>query len=166
MLVVRHHDRPGVLAHVFNHLRSGNLNVQETENVIFEGAEAAVARINLDGAPSSQLYLYTADSAQDVWEDRGTLWAFRSSDPAVNDYGDLSQGESVEGTFVPVPRDVAVGYRAQSGQRQWLFYRSLAPAGNRTLVGQNIAGEFCAGRLLDSGKFDEWIEIEACSNDE
>ena len=28
-----------------------NLNVQETENIVFEGAEAAVARINLDGAP-------------------------------------------------------------------------------------------------------------------
>ena len=52
MLVVRHRDRPGVLAHVFEQLRNGNINVQETENVIFEGAEAAVARINLDGAPS------------------------------------------------------------------------------------------------------------------
>ncbi|MDQ3347212.1 MAG: NAD(P)-binding domain-containing protein [Acidobacteriota bacterium] len=50
MLVVRHRDKPGVLAHVFNHLRGGNLNVQETENIVFEGAEAAVARINLDGA--------------------------------------------------------------------------------------------------------------------
>ena len=55
MLVVRHRDRPGVLAHVFEHLRSGNINVQETENVIFEGAQAAVARINLDGAPSEAL---------------------------------------------------------------------------------------------------------------
>ena len=55
MLVVRHRDRPGVLAHVFEHLRSGNINVQETENVIFEGAQAAVARINLDGAPSDAL---------------------------------------------------------------------------------------------------------------
>ena len=52
MLVVRHRDRPGVLAHVFDHLREANLNVQETENIVFEGAEAAVARINLDGAPS------------------------------------------------------------------------------------------------------------------
>ena len=52
MLVVRHRDRPGVLAHVFEHLRSGDINVQETENMIFEGAQAAVARINLDGAPS------------------------------------------------------------------------------------------------------------------
>jgi D-3-phosphoglycerate dehydrogenase / 2-oxoglutarate reductase len=55
MLVVRHRDRPGVLAHVFEHLRNGNINVQETENVIFEGAQAAVARINLDGAPSNAL---------------------------------------------------------------------------------------------------------------
>jgi D-3-phosphoglycerate dehydrogenase len=55
MLVVRHRDRPGVLAHVFEHLRHGNINVQETENVIFEGAQAAVARINLDGAPSNTL---------------------------------------------------------------------------------------------------------------
>ena len=55
MLVVRHRDRPGVLAHVFDHLRADNLNVQETENIVFEGAEAAVARINLDGAPTTEL---------------------------------------------------------------------------------------------------------------
>ena len=55
MLVVRHRDRPGVLAHVFEHLRRGNLNVQETENIVFEGAEAAVARINLDGEPPAAL---------------------------------------------------------------------------------------------------------------
>jgi len=55
MLVVRHRDRPGVLAHVFDHLRSGEINVQETENVIFDGAEAAVVRINLDGQPPDSL---------------------------------------------------------------------------------------------------------------
>ena len=55
MLVVRHRDRPGVLAHVFNNLRRDNLNVQETENIVFEGAQAAVARINLDGSPTSAL---------------------------------------------------------------------------------------------------------------
>lgn len=53
MLVVRHRDRPGVLAHVFDELREGGLNVQETENIVFDGAEAAVARINLDGAPAA-----------------------------------------------------------------------------------------------------------------
>ncbi len=55
MLVVRHRDRPGVLAHVFDHLRARALNVQETENIVFEGAEAAVARINLDGEPDAAL---------------------------------------------------------------------------------------------------------------
>ena len=55
MLVVRHRDRPGVLAHVFDHLSRGGLNVQETENIVFEGAEAAIARINLDGEPSADL---------------------------------------------------------------------------------------------------------------
>lgn len=54
-LVVRHRDRPGVLAHVFEQLRIRNLNVQETENVIFEGAEAAVAHINLDSEALPEL---------------------------------------------------------------------------------------------------------------
>jgi D-3-phosphoglycerate dehydrogenase len=53
MLVVRHRDKPGVLAHVFEYLRVAHLNVQESENIIFAGARAAVARINLDGAPSA-----------------------------------------------------------------------------------------------------------------
>jgi D-3-phosphoglycerate dehydrogenase / 2-oxoglutarate reductase len=54
-LVVRHRDKPGVLAHVFERLRDAGLNVQETENIIFEGAYAAVARINLDAEPSSAI---------------------------------------------------------------------------------------------------------------
>jgi D-3-phosphoglycerate dehydrogenase / 2-oxoglutarate reductase len=54
-LIVRHRDRPGVLAHVFDLLKSGRINVQETDNVIFEGAEAAVARISVDGPPSDSL---------------------------------------------------------------------------------------------------------------
>ena len=60
-----------------------------------------------------------------------------------------------------VPRDAAVGFRAQSGRDQWLVYRSIGPAGNRTVMGQNIAGEFCVGRIHASGKFDNWLEIEA-----
>ena len=55
MLVVRHRDRPGVLAHVFDQLRAAAINVQETENVIFAGAEAAVARINLDRRPEDRV---------------------------------------------------------------------------------------------------------------
>jgi D-3-phosphoglycerate dehydrogenase len=66
MLVVRHRDRPGVLAHVFDHLRSGEINVQETENIIFDGAQAAVARINLDGAPSDTLLKRMQDGNADI----------------------------------------------------------------------------------------------------
>jgi D-3-phosphoglycerate dehydrogenase len=66
MLVVRHRDRPGVLAHVFEHLRHGNINVQETENVIFEGAQAAVARINLDRAPSDALLAAVQQGNADI----------------------------------------------------------------------------------------------------
>ena len=66
LLVVRHRDRPGVLAHVFEHLRSGDINVQETENIIFEGAKAAVARINLDGAPSAALLKQIQDGNNDI----------------------------------------------------------------------------------------------------
>ncbi len=66
MLVVRHRDRPGVLAHVFEHLRSGNINVQEMDNIIFEGAHAAVARINLDGAPSEAILRQVQDGNDDI----------------------------------------------------------------------------------------------------
>jgi D-3-phosphoglycerate dehydrogenase len=66
MLVVRHRDRPGVLAHVFTHLRQANLNVQETENIVFEGAEAAVARINLDGEPSPALCGRIKEGSADI----------------------------------------------------------------------------------------------------
>jgi len=52
LLVVRHLDRVGVLAAVFDHLRTAGINVQETENIVFEGAQAALARIHVTQAPS------------------------------------------------------------------------------------------------------------------
>lgn len=55
MIVVRHRDRVGVLAHVLNALRTAGINVQEMENIVFDGAEAAIARIHLDAAPSDDL---------------------------------------------------------------------------------------------------------------
>jgi D-3-phosphoglycerate dehydrogenase len=53
-LVVRHRDRPGVLAGVLDAIRTAGINVQEMENVVFAGAQAAVARINLEAAPSEE----------------------------------------------------------------------------------------------------------------
>jgi D-3-phosphoglycerate dehydrogenase len=66
MLIVRHRDKPGVLAHVFQLLRDAGLNVQETENIIFEGAEAAVARINLDGQPASDIVMQIRTGHPDI----------------------------------------------------------------------------------------------------
>ncbi len=54
-LVVRHLDRPGVLASVLDAIKAEHINVQEMENIVFEGAAAAVARINLDNAPSKEM---------------------------------------------------------------------------------------------------------------
>ena len=47
-------DRPGVLARVLEAIKAEQINVQEMENIVFEGAAAAVARINLDNAPSRE----------------------------------------------------------------------------------------------------------------
>ena len=54
-LVVRHLDRPGVLAGVLDVVRAAEINVQEMENIIFEGAQAAVARIHLETSPAAEV---------------------------------------------------------------------------------------------------------------
>jgi D-3-phosphoglycerate dehydrogenase / 2-oxoglutarate reductase len=64
LLIVHHFDRVGVLSAVFNQLKHAGINVQETENIVFEGAVAAVARVHLDDAPStSALDAMRAESA-------------------------------------------------------------------------------------------------------
>jgi len=64
LLVVRHRDRPGVLAQVLDAIREAHINVQEMENIVFEGAQAAVARINLEAAPpAATLEKLSADNA-------------------------------------------------------------------------------------------------------
>ena len=60
-------------------------------------------------APASQLYLYKAANGADVWNDRGKLYAFVSDTPGVNDYGDVTEGMTVNGHFIEVPRDIATG---------------------------------------------------------
>ncbi|HKS10955.1 MAG TPA: 3-phosphoglycerate dehydrogenase family protein [Pyrinomonadaceae bacterium] len=67
-LVVRHVDRPGVLAGVLDAIKSEHINVQEMENIVFEGAAAAVARINLDNAPSDAILNQIRSSSSDIIE--------------------------------------------------------------------------------------------------
>jgi D-3-phosphoglycerate dehydrogenase len=67
-LVVRHVDRPGVLAGVLDAIKSEQINVQEMENIVFEGAAAAVARINLDNAPSDAILDRIRSGSTDIIE--------------------------------------------------------------------------------------------------
>ena len=68
MLVVRHFDRVGVLASVFDQLKTAGINVEETENIVFDGAAAAVARIHLDSAPSDEVLNAIKTNSQDIIE--------------------------------------------------------------------------------------------------
>jgi D-3-phosphoglycerate dehydrogenase / 2-oxoglutarate reductase len=68
LLVARHYDRVGVLADVFDQLKAAGINVQETENIVFEGAVAAVARIHLDQAPSDKVLDAIRAKSKDVIE--------------------------------------------------------------------------------------------------
>ena len=68
LLVVRHRDRPGVLAQVLDAIRAAQINVQEMENIIFEGAQAAVARINLEAAPPARMLEHLRAHNEDIIE--------------------------------------------------------------------------------------------------
>tara|TARA_B100002003_G_scaffold82107_2_gene76611 strand:- start:1316 stop:1858 length:543 start_codon:yes stop_codon:yes gene_type:complete len=48
-ITIRHYDRVGVLAAVFEHLRRSEINVQTMQNKVFEGETAAVAVIDVSG---------------------------------------------------------------------------------------------------------------------
>ena len=52
-LVVRHYNRVGVLAGTLDLLREEGINVEEMDNTIFDGAEAACCTLQLDAAPSA-----------------------------------------------------------------------------------------------------------------
>jgi len=50
-MVVRHHDKVGVLASVLATLRKANINVQEMSNTVFQQSQACVAAIRLEEIP-------------------------------------------------------------------------------------------------------------------
>jgi D-3-phosphoglycerate dehydrogenase len=54
-LVVRHFNRVGVLASVLELLREEGINVEEMENTIFDGAQAACCTFQLDTSPSESI---------------------------------------------------------------------------------------------------------------
>jgi D-3-phosphoglycerate dehydrogenase / 2-oxoglutarate reductase len=54
-MVVRHFDRVGVLAFVLDGLREEGVNVEDVENTIFAGAQAACCSMLLDQTPSNRV---------------------------------------------------------------------------------------------------------------
>ncbi len=54
LLVVRHLDKVGVLAHILSVLKDEGASVQEMENIILGGAKAAIAQITIDKEPSEE----------------------------------------------------------------------------------------------------------------
>ena len=66
MLVVRHLNRPGVLAHVIGEIGKAEINIEEMENVIYQGAEAACAKIRLDGEPPETVLQKIRDGSKNV----------------------------------------------------------------------------------------------------
>ncbi len=100
----------------------GRLNHENTVPV--GGNWPGVAMLTTDdtfAAGTSQLYLYSADSGDAVLADEGALYAFQVTateegavdpdDPFnnANDYLDLTPGETWQGQFIEVPREIALG---------------------------------------------------------
>ena len=53
-LVVKHFDKPGVLASILDLIREGNINIEESENVIFQGGVAASCTMKLKSPVSAE----------------------------------------------------------------------------------------------------------------
>lgn len=88
----------------------GRLNHENT--VVVPGGWGQIVALTGDdtfSAPSSQMYMYAAASDDDFLADQGSLYAFVSDIPGVNDYGDLSGSSTTSGSFIPVPRAIALG---------------------------------------------------------
>jgi hypothetical protein len=62
------------------------------------------------------------------------------------------------------PPDRAVGYRVQTGDKQWIIYRSLTARGNRSLLSHNLSSEFLVARFdpaaTGASLADSLVEIE------
>jgi hypothetical protein len=101
------------------------------ENTIAVPGYEQLAMLSTDdtfNAPSSQLYLYLANDESHVWQDKGSLWAFRvtrdngaplnPNDPfnGANDYLDLEPGDEFQGEFIRVPKKIARGTTGEEPQ--------------------------------------------------
>jgi len=65
-LVVRHFDKPGVIANVMTELKEAEINAQELSNVIFDGKKTACCTIQLDAEPSNSVLLNIRNRKDEV----------------------------------------------------------------------------------------------------
>ena len=102
------------------------------ENTVFvPGGWKKMASLSTDDtflAPSSQLYLHTANDESQVFGDKGQLWAFQVTatdegtvDPFdafndANDYLEINTGDAWSGRFIHVPTDIARGITDEQPQ--------------------------------------------------
>lgn len=75
ILTVRHRNRPGVLASVFQVLSEAHINVEEMDNTLYRGAHAACARIQLAVAPTAKHLDTIRESCSDILSMELTLLA-------------------------------------------------------------------------------------------
>ena len=64
ILEIRHENKPGVLAHVFNLLSQSSINVEQMENLIYTGEAAACARIHCSTGIDDSLAAKIRDKAE------------------------------------------------------------------------------------------------------
>lgn len=111
------------LSGAFTHVPGmGRLNHENT--IAVPGGWPQIALVTTDdtfNGPSAQLYMYLAARESHIWQDRGSLWAFRvtrtnegpvnPNNPfnGANDYLDLESGDDWQGRFIRVPRNIAEG---------------------------------------------------------
>ena len=107
------------------------------ENTIALPGYSRIAMLTTDdtfSGPSAQLYLYLAGNESQLWNDQGSLWAFRVTGTdsgrvkaqdafnGANDYLDLEPGEVFTGEFIRVPQQIARGdteLAPQDALEQW-----------------------------------------------
>ena len=106
----------------------GRLNHENTIALPGYNQLAMLTTDDTFNAPSAQLYLYLANQESHVWEDKGSLWAFRVTrtdegpvDPGdafndANDYLDIQPGDNWQGRFIRVPKHIARGETAEAPQ--------------------------------------------------
>lgn len=109
--------------------RMGRHNHENT--VVIPGGWKWTSTLSSDdtfNAPSSQLYLHTANKPNQIYTDKGQLWAFQVTatdegpvdpfDPSnrANDFLDIGANETWSGRFIHVPTDIARGVTGEAPQ--------------------------------------------------